>query len=46
MPLFGDQFSGVKRLVSLGLGQSIDYEAMTKESLKSSIEAVIAREGE
>lgn len=37
IPFFIDQFRNAKRLAELGVGRHLDFETLTKESLKSNI---------
>lgn len=37
IPRYGDQFYNVRRSEYLGLGLELDYETITKESLKNAI---------
>lgn len=41
IPFFADQFSNVRRLVSKGIGLSLDYKTMTKEDIRDTALEVI-----
>lgn len=44
IPFFADQVNNADRVVSLGIGQQLDFGALTKEVLKSAILEVIGNE--
>lgn len=46
LPIFGDQFSNVRRLEHLGLGLGLDLKKITKESLKQAILEIMDRRDE